>query len=195
MDEQSVFLNVPYDKGYEPLYMTLVCTLVCLGLKPRCVLEIRETGRGRLDRTYELLSECKTSIHDLSRVGRPPRFNMPFELGLACGLARVNDAYEVVVLERIKYRLDQTLSDYKGRDPLIHHNRCDKLVGCLLDLFVAEDSLPSPSELRSAARLIRATGREIKREHQLDTIFRPSAVQALVAATAELAVNKGFIAA
>lgn len=151
IDTARVFINSPYDKGYEPLFVTLVGTLILLGQKPHCVLEIREKGQGRLQRIYELLQRCKMSLHDLSRVGNPVRFNMPFELGLACGIAISDPEHQVVVLDAKPYRLDKLLSDYKGRDPLVHHNRCDELVTCLLDLFVSDTTgalLPSASDLR-----------------------------------------------
>ena len=143
-DVQNVFLNVPYDRGYEPLFVTLVASVVALGLKPRCVLEVREQGQGRLTRIQELLESCRTSIHDLSRVGTPVRFNMPFELGLACSIARYKPGHQVVVLERTLHRLDTTLSDYKGRDPLVHAGNCDRLVSCILDTFATEGQMPQP---------------------------------------------------
>src|SRR4030095_11040632 len=167
IDRPSVFLNVPYDRGYEPLFVTLVTTLVCLGLKPRCVLEVRETGRGRLARIFELLHACGISIHDLSRVGPPPRWNMPFELGLAWSLVLSGIQHEVIVLDSTSYRLDKHLSDYKGRDQLIHHNRCDDLVNCILDLITVPHQ-PAPSALRSASRFLRSSAREIIREYPVD---------------------------
>jgi len=104
-----IFLNVPFDRGYEPLFVTLVGTLVFFGQTPRCVLEIRESGQGRLSRLHQLLAACPVSIHDLSRVGSPVRFNMPFELGMACGLALSNGGHEHIVLDAKPYRLDKTL--------------------------------------------------------------------------------------
>ena len=53
-DPQSVFLNTPYDPRYQPLFVTLLAILVCLGQKPRCVLEIQEKGQGRLMRMFDL---------------------------------------------------------------------------------------------------------------------------------------------
>jgi len=84
--ENDVFLNVPFDTAYEPLFITLVGTLIFLKQEPHCVLEVREQGDGRLSRIFELMRRCRQSIHDLSRAGTPARFNMPFELGLACAL-------------------------------------------------------------------------------------------------------------
>lgn len=85
-DSKAVFINVPFDRSYESLFVTLVGTLVFLGQEPHCVLEVREKGEGRLTRIVDLMRMCRLSIHDLSRVGMPARFNMPFELGLACAL-------------------------------------------------------------------------------------------------------------
>lgn len=191
-DPKSVFLNVPYDAGYQNLFVTLVTALICLGQKPRCVLEIRDGGQGRLARLFSLLRSCRVSIHDLSRVGRPPRFNMPFELGLACSLGVQSSEYEVVVMEAKPYRLDKHLSDYKGRDPLIHNNRCDDLVACLLDLYSVPGE-PSPRELRESAKLIRRAARESVEKYRRDTIFYPALFRTLVASAYQHAVDRGYI--
>src|SRR5271169_6443075 len=84
----AVFLNLPYDLKSQPLFLAYIAGVTAFGLTPRATLEIPGSTR-RLDRIFALLSECSYSIHDLSRVQldrrRPvtPRFNMPFELGLA----------------------------------------------------------------------------------------------------------------
>ena len=191
-DSQAVFINTPYDRAYEPLFVTLVTSLICLGLKPRSVLEIRESGQGRLARIYKLLQSCGASIHDLSRTGTPVRFNMPFELGLACSLRLRGTPHEIVVLDSTPHRLDRTLSDYKGRDPLIHSNRCDDLVSCTLDVFQAADG-PAPDSMRSAARFARRFAGDIKSQYRTATIFRPAAFRSLVGAATRHAVDKGFI--
>ena len=97
-------------------------------------------------------------------------------------------------MDSIPYRLDKTLSDYKGRDPLIHHNRCDTLVTCLLDLFVVPDE-PEPAALRSATKLLRKSAREIAHGYHTDTVFRAAPFRALIAAATEIAQERGFIAA
>jgi hypothetical protein len=87
---RSVFLNIPFDTSYEPLFIALISALVAIGRTPRCVLEVPEQGEGRLRRIFDLIRRCHVSVHDLSRVGLPVRFNMPFELGLAFALRRMN---------------------------------------------------------------------------------------------------------
>jgi hypothetical protein len=103
-------------------------------------------------------------------------------------------ATEIVVLDAKPYRLDKTLSDYKGRDPLIHDNRCDQLVTCLLDLIEVPDE-PPPSALRKSARLLRGVAGTIASQYKLDTIFRAPAYRILVAAAMEHAKEQGYIAA
>lgn len=191
----AVFVNAPFDRGYEPLFVTLIGTLVFLGQEPHCVVELPEKVKGgRLQRIFDLLASCRISIHDLSRQGPPPRLNMPFELGLACSLSLGGGPHEVVVLEAESYRLDRTLSDYKGRDPLVHHNRCDEIVTCLLDAFSAA-GLPSAPDLRRAARDLRATAGALKRVLDIPTIFRAAAFRSLVEAATEIATARGFVAA
>lgn len=192
-DPKHVFINVPFDAAYESLFVTLVGTLVFLGQKPHCVLEVREKGDGRLQRIFDLIRICRISVHELSRVNIPVRFNMPFELGLACALKLSDPAvYEVFVLEAEDYRLDRTLSDYKGRDPLIHHGTSDGMVACLLDTFQS-DVPDAPREFRRAIRLLRRSAGVMKTDLKAATLFRPSLFRRLVAAAMELATDRGFI--
>lgn len=85
-----------------------------------------------------------------------------------------------------------TLSDYKGRDPLIRNGSCAGMVACLLDTF--ESDLPdAPSEFRRAARLLRHSAAVMKRDLKAKSLFRPSLFRLLVAAATEIAVQRQFI--
>jgi hypothetical protein len=81
----EVFLNIPYDKKYERLFLAFIAGTSALALTPRATLEITTSVR-RLERILELIRNCEYSVHDLSRIERDsaaprvPRFNMPFEL-------------------------------------------------------------------------------------------------------------------
>lgn len=187
---KSVFLNVPYDAAYTPFFVTLIATLVSLGQTPRCVLEVRENGDGRLTRIHGLLRSCGVSIHDLSRVGAPPRFNMPFELGMACSLALTGAQHDIVVIDRKRHRLDKVLSDYKGRDPQLY-TTLDGLVEAIVDVFQIDDE-PTPALLKAEARLLRKSARAIATDHG-GTVFRGSAFRALVATAVRRAKSQGFI--
>src|SRR5206468_1185611 len=73
----------------------------------------------RLERIVRLLRNCRSSFHDLSRVSLDrnppvtPRFNMPFELGLAVSPRR-SRAHEWFVFEERRHRLMKSLSDLNG---------------------------------------------------------------------------------
>lgn len=192
-DPHAVFINVPFDSSYESLFVTLVGSLIFLGQDPHCVLEVREKGEGRLPRIVDLMRTCRMSIHELSRTGTPVRFNMPFELGLACSLKLANpDAYEIFVLDSRSYRMDKTLSDYKGRDPLIHGGTCDGMVACLLDTFAADLS-DAAAEFRSAARALRKSAQVLKQQMKAPSLFRPALFRLIVAAATDTAIDRGFI--
>ena len=192
-DSNAVFINVPFDPSYEALFVTLVGSLVFLGQQPHSVLEVREKGDGRLSRIVELMRTCRMSIHDLSRTGTPVRFNMPFELGLACSIKLANSAaYEVFVLDSRLHRIDKTLSDYKGRDPLIHSGTCEGMVACLLDTFVA-DIPNAAAEFRRAARVLRKSAQLLKRQMKASSLFRPALFRLVGAVATDIAIDRGFI--
>ncbi|MBV9494358.1 MAG: hypothetical protein JOZ54_08925 [Acidobacteria bacterium] len=194
-DPKDVFLNVPFDRAYEPLFVTLVGMLTFLGRRPHCVLEVRESGEGRLPRIFELMRSCGTSIHDMSRVGRPVRFNMPFELGLAYSLKLVEAAsYHVLVLDAKPFRMDRYLSDYKGRDLFIHHARMSGVVSCVLDSFEGDPAI-AVSAYRDGIAELRLSVDDLKRDLQVDSLFRPAAYKALVQSAIEVAHDRNFIAA
>jgi hypothetical protein len=110
--EYGVFLNIPYDQAFQPLYLAYIAGLRAFRLEPRATLQI--PGGARRLRILELIGDCRYSFHDLSRVElnlkRPatPRFNMPFELGLA------------VVFESRTWRAGKSLSDLSGTDVHVH---------------------------------------------------------------------------
>jgi hypothetical protein len=192
---RHVFINVPFDPSYEPLFVTLIGSLVFLGQKPHSVLEVREQGDGRLKRMLDLMRRCQLSMHDLSRVGVPVRFNMPFELGLACALQlTTRHRYEVFVLDAKERRLDLTLSDYKGRDPLIHNGTCDGMIACLMDAF--ETGVPDATRrFRRGVLSLRQSAEVMKRELKTNTLFRPLMFRRLVMGATEIARKQRFVEA
>jgi hypothetical protein len=127
MKRKHVFINVPFDVDFEPLFVALVAGLTAYELVPRTVLEI-PPEEDRLDRLRQLIKECGHSVHDLSRVtvdGAPPvpRFNMPFELGLALGIHGGNPNHRWIIFEQTRHRLTRSLSDLGGYDVEIHDAR------------------------------------------------------------------------
>jgi hypothetical protein len=192
-DEVSVFLNVPFDTAYESNFVALVASIVALGRKPRCVLELPELGEGRLSRLFRHLELCQVSIHDLSRVGAPARFNMPFELGLACALSTYKGKHHYVLFEKEPYRLDRTLSDLKGRDPLIHGGKPEGVVNCVLDVLANDTRTPDLQRIHGLRKYLWRYACGLKREHGRSNLFHRSIFEKLVGAGTELANRENLI--
>ena len=111
---------------------------------------------------------------------------------MACTLALGGEPHDIVVMDRKRYRLDRTLSDYKGRDPLIYDS-LDSLVDVISDVFqVAAE--PPPSVLKAEARFLRRSARAITSSYG-GTLLRRAAFRALVAAAIGRTRSQGLIPA
>lgn len=190
----TVFLNVPFDSKYEPLFVALIASLVALKRQPTCVLDVPGDGAVRRDRLIEHIADCELSIHDLSRVqsGRVnnslvPRFNMPFELGLAMAIARFDrqrPKHGLFVLEEKRHRLRWTLSDVNGIDPQIHGGTQRGVIRCMLNLL-AGGAVGQIQRIELIAkdllRFVRATCRESDAEDMFEPyVFRQTLAAAAV---------------
>lgn len=184
-----VFLNVPFDEEYEPLYLALIGGLVRLGLRPRCVLEI-STQKDRLRRIFNLIRRCGSSVHDLSRVepsDEYPRFNMPFEAGLAVAWAQVaGRSHRWFLLERQSHRLQRTLSDLNGFEVFIHGGTEQGLLATLPNIFVRKEA-PALPDLLACTRQLRASAERLKNDMGSKDLFQPAAFRKLALVAAEIA--------
>ena len=168
-ERYSVFLNVPYDIGFENLYLAYIAGLSAFGLIPRATLEI-PTSQRRLERIHKLIQECGYSIHDLSRVQldakapRVPRFNMPFELGLAVAQNAGNRRETWYVCETVPHRISKSPSDLNGTDVRIHAGTVRGVFGALCDIFVRKTRQPSVQEMYRIYLVLRRNLRTIMRQ-------------------------------
>lgn len=158
-EPNAVFLNVPYDEEFRSLYIAYIVGLYQLGLVPHLASEI-PGGDRRLNRIFELIQNCRYSIHDLSRVelgitpSSAPRFNMPLELGMTITWSNLNPTLHTwFVWESEPYRLQRSASDLNGTDPYIHNGSADGVLRELCNAFRRERS-PSVPEMFKAYRLV-----------------------------------------
>lgn len=165
----SVFLNIPYDSAFENLYLAYIVSLTAFGLIPRATLEIPTSGR-RLERILKLIEECAYSIHDLSRVQldrsapRVPRFNMPFELGLAVAQSVMDRRENWYVCETVPHRISKSLSDLNGTDVRIHRGTVKGVFGALCDVFVRKTRQPSVQDMYRTYLVLRRNLPSIMRQ-------------------------------
>lgn len=184
----DVFLNVPYDSRYKELYLAFIAGLCGFGLTPRATLEI-PGGERRLDRIFRLVRGCRYSFHDLSRVEldrRPPatpRFNMPFELGLAVALSRLRpQGHQFFLFETVKHRLAKSLSDMSGTDPYIHGGRPRGVLNALANALVRVERRPTVTVLELIYRDLKAAAPVIRRDLRARSLFEARAFADLVIA-------------
>ncbi len=134
---RSVFINCPFDQNYRELFEAVLFAIAACGYKARCALEEDDSGSIRFDKLCRLISESQRSIHDLSRVevgyNDLPRFNMPFELGLAIGAKQFGGVRHrnktSLIMVREPYLLPAYLSDLGGNDPKAHGGSPGKVIG------------------------------------------------------------------
>jgi hypothetical protein len=162
IDPASVFLNIPYDAGFENLLLAYIVAVSAFGFTPRATLEI-PFGQRRLDRILMLIRQSKYSIHDLSRVQldrkrpRTPRFNMPFELGITVALEKTaHPAHEWVLCESVRRRINKSLSDLDGTDAYIHNGTIKGVFREMGNAFVGSRRQPGVTEMMQIYRVLRA---------------------------------------
>ena len=156
VEPNACFLNIPYDQQFEKLYLSYIVGLTALGFVPRATLGVPKDAR-RLERIFSLIQTCRYSVHDLSRIQldrkapRAPRFNMPFELGLAVGWTNLNPrSHSWVGCDSVPHRPLKSLSDLNGTDFHIHGGTVKGVLGALCNAFV------SRGERRTVPRMFRA---------------------------------------
>ena len=130
--EDSVFLNVPFDKKYTPLFDALVFAIHDCGFIARAALEVDDSGEARVLKILDIVEQSKYGIHDISRAGIDrktglARFNMPLELGFFLGAKRYGTPKQrqkrCLVLDRERYRYRNFCSDIAGQDVRAHNDQ------------------------------------------------------------------------
>ncbi|MEN9559331.1 MAG: hypothetical protein RLZZ502_542 [Pseudomonadota bacterium] len=153
--ERSVFINCPFDVAYKTLFDAIIFTVHDCGFFARHALEDTGGREQRLNKIFRLIETSRLSIHDVSRVeldekSRLPRFNMPFECGLAFGAMhfdknRSDGKRDALVMTGVPYQDKSTISDLAGIDPCYHHNETNKVIASVRKFLAAKAALDTPS--------------------------------------------------
>jgi hypothetical protein len=168
------FINVPYSKRYERVYLAFIAGVASYGLVPTAAVR-DPSSRFQLERIYDLISAAQYSFHDLSfmsldqRAPRTPRLNMAFELGLAVAISRNAGAnHQWFVFDTVPYRLDKALSDLGGIRPRIHDRSPESVLRALMNVLGRLTDRPTFSDLLNVYREVEKGARRIKRNYSLD---------------------------
>ena len=185
--KNAVFLNIPYDRGFRSLYLAYITGLVNLGLEPRVTLGLPDSTR-RLDKILSEIQGCRYSIHDLSSVGldpnppTTPRFNMPFELGLAVAWEKFKPAqteHTWFVFEAKAYRVQKSLSDLNGADPHIHGGKPDGVMRALSNAFPRRRNQPTVPQMIGTYKAVSRRLAKIMKDAGAESPFEARAFQLL----------------
>lgn len=188
MASPVAFINLPYAKRYEKVYLAFIAGVAGYGLKPTAAVH-NPSSRYQLDRIFDLIADAQFSFHDLSLMSldqnapRTPRLNMSFELGLSVAIARAPGAnHQWFVFDTVPYRLHKALSDLGGVRPWIYDRTPEGILRVLMNALGRQKHQPSLANLLQVYRDVEKTARSIKREYSNDLFeTRPFADLAYVA--------------
>lgn len=182
------FINLPYAKSYEKVYLAFIAGVAGYGLVPTAA--VRDPASNyQLERIFALISAADYSFHDLSWMGldrhppRTPRLNMAFELGLAVAFAKCSaPGHQWFVFDTMKYRLNKALSDLGGITARVHDRTPRSVLRSLMNALAREKHQPTLANLLRIYDDVEAMARKIKVEYT-DDLFetRPFAELAYVA--------------
>lgn len=174
----EVFLNIPYDKQFERLFLGYIAGISAYRMVPRATLEITDSTR-RLEKILKLERSCRYSVHDLSRVQldrakpRTPRFNMPFELGLCVADAnrQPDQKQNWFVFEAVPNRINKSLSDLGGTDPRIHGATVEGVLSGLREIFMRPGRQPTVPQMMRIYKALRKDQPAILKKSGSKTVF------------------------
>jgi hypothetical protein len=182
------FINLPYSKRYEKVYLAFIAGIAGYGLVPTAAVR-DPSSHYQLERIFNLISSAQYSFHDLSWMSldrtppRTPRLNMAFELGLAIAYTKCKDAdHQWFVFDTMRYRLGKALSDLGGINARIHDWSPRSVLRALMNALAREEHQPTLQNLMQIYRDVETMSRRIKAAYS-DDIFetRPFADLAYVA--------------
>ena len=181
---ESVFLNIPYDREFEDLYLAYIVGLTQLGLRVNVTLAI--PNQGRLEAIIDLIKESNFSIHDLSRIKSSKgitRFNMPLELGLALHRSHVTRGrHRVYVFESKPYRAQRSTSDINGIDPQIHNQTPKGVMRGLRNIFRQPGDVTTVPEMLLSYRAVKKKLSELRLNAGRQSLFQASVFHDLTVA-------------
>jgi hypothetical protein len=185
LKDRSVFLNIPYDSGFENLFLAYIAGISAFGFAPRATLEI-PFGERRLNRILSLIQGSTYSFHDLSRVQvdrkspRTPRFNMPFELGLTVAIEKLSHPdHAWVVCETVAHRINKSLSDLDGTDAYIHNGTIAGVFRELRNAFVGSMRQPTVKQMARIYEVLRTEFKNVLQRTGAEDAFNASVFKEL----------------
>lgn len=118
---------------------------------------------------------------------------MPFELGLAAAL-RLTGSHRWFVFEAKAHRIQKSISDINGIDPLIHGGTPRGVLREITNAFDRTHLQPTTEQLEAVYVDLRAAAVDLKKQYRSSTLFNPSLFRRLVIAAQALTRDLGILA-
>jgi hypothetical protein len=175
------------------LFLAYIVGTCSFGFTPRTTLEV-VGGEQRLRRIASLIRSCELSFHDLSRVELDnrepvtPRFNMPFEAGLAVmhSFASNSPSHTYFIFEADYRRLQKSLSDLGGTDVYTHNGTEKGVLREISNALVGARLRPSISDMLGWLKEVRRRLKRIMLTAGAATPYSARVFHELVAFTREV---------
>jgi hypothetical protein len=117
---------------------------------------------------------------------------LPFELGVAFCLS-CHHKHRFFILERESHRLEHSLNDLNGFDPLIYDGKAESVLACLLDCFESSGRSPALHELRDVYQTLSAAVKAAQKDRARDDPVSSAIFRTMVSTAASLAKSKDLI--
>jgi hypothetical protein len=162
---------MPYAPSYERVYLAFIAGLAGYGMVPTAAV-YDPSSNFQLDRIIDLIVGADYSFHDLSYMGhdnaapRTPRFNMPFELGIAVTAAKLsNSKHEWFVFDTHPHRVHKACSDLGGVNVRVHDKTPESVLQGLMSALSREGRKPTYQNLRDIYTAVAEVARRLKTDH------------------------------
>jgi hypothetical protein len=173
-----VFLNLPFTKSFENLFLAYVCGVTAFGLTPRTILDF--TGsQSRLKRIRNSIQQCRYSIHDVSS---QPGWNGALELGITIGMKDWAGKHDWFVFDAVRYETQRNLSDLNETDVLVHDGTVEGVFRALMNVFVKQRRQPTIGDMMARYRRVKRELPRILRSTGTTTVFQSRALASLLLA-------------
>jgi len=203
-----VFINMPYGEKHESMLIALTVVTIAMKRQPFPAFLIADRGSGRISKIVEAIKQCPYSIHDLSIIPEGlPRYNMPFELGIACAFNQIGYPQEhphaFCVYVGSNKDAEKTLTDLKFMDPQedsgflndgsSRDKQCEAAICAIIDELCTDDNNPNAEKVFHVFDHAVDTLRGLKAARHARTLFKPSIYNDFIDVVFEFCVQEGIL--
>jgi len=138
--DHQVFLNYPFDEGFEPFAQAMHFAVVSSNLIPVCAKDVTSPDQLRLEALVNAILSCQYSLHDFSLLKGEgklnfARLNMSLEMGMGLfhALQTQRRSHRCAFFVASPHEYQIAASDLAGLDPLSYNGDEASLVASVYE--------------------------------------------------------------